>query len=183
MRKIILVLFCLNLATLSACTQTKIDEKPNPLEQKTLTENSNALVSNKLIEIESFKFKKYLISLIQDGDNCVLKYQIKGVETKLVLNVEAPCNFVRDGGRLKKLPNIVKITKMPKLKANVFTVGGNVAKDEKRCKYGDLETAFFYQVILIKDNEISLGGKRTAWNCLSDGLEGPELYISAEEKP
>jgi hypothetical protein len=183
MRKISLVLFCLNLAIFSACAQTKTEEKPNTLEQKTPAENSKNLVSNKLVEIESFKFKNYLISLIQESDKCVLKYKIKDIETKLVLNIEAPCKFVRSGGPRKISPNKVKITKMSHLKANVFTVGGNVAKDEKRCRYADFETAFFYQVILIKANEISVGGKRTAWNCLSDGLDGPELYISAEEKP
>ncbi len=183
MRKISLVLFCLNFAILSACAQTKIEEKSNALEQKTPAENSSNLASNKLVEIESFKYKNYLISLTQESDKCVLKYKIKDVETKLVLNVVAPCRFVRDGGPAKKLPNKVKITEISKLKANVFTVGGNVSKDEKRCKYADFETAFFYQVILIKTNEITLGGKRTAWNCLSDGLDGSELYISAEEKP
>jgi hypothetical protein len=183
MRKISLLLFCLNLAIFSACAQTKVAEKPKPLEPKTSTQNSNAIVSDKLVEIESFRFKDYLISLIQENDSCVLRYKLKGVETKLVLNVEAPCKFVRSGGPRKVFPNKVKITKMSHLKANVFTVGGNVAKDEKRCKYGDNETAFFYQAILIKANEINLGGKRTARSCLSDGLDGPELWISAEEKP
>lgn len=183
MRKIGLVLFCLNLVVFSACAQTEIEEKSKMLEQKTPTENNSNLASNKLVEVEGFKFKNYLISLTQESDKCVLRYKIKDVETKLVLNVAAPCKFVRDSGPTKKLPNKVKVTKISKLKANVFTVGGNIAKDEKRCKYGDNETAFFYQVILIKTNEIILGGKRTAWNCLSDGLDGAEFYIAAEEQP
>lgn len=185
MKKFSLVLLSILIIISSACGQDKPNGQLNVSGQKDKEQKRADSMEISTQDAEKFEFKDYIFKLSAEDGNCFLVYQRKDIENRLKLALAAPCKFVR-GGTNNISSDKVRISNLEYLKANVFTVGGEITKNEDMCQYGDNETASFFQVVLIKENEIKLGGTHPATNCLNEGLSGAEFYLAAEkaeEKP
>ena len=179
MKTFALIILFTGLTVFTACGQNKSVAQND----KSAENPVSASISSDKFTVRNFSFE-----ITNENNECFLTYKNGKIENKLKLDVPSPCKSARWSGVEKTSVNgqersviknelaFLSADKYPRIKALVFMVMTE-QPNNKKCRAAATSA---YQTVLVRQDEVKLGGKNVGLICVPDEINEPNFQFAAE---